>query len=129
MDDSGKFLSLTAFQTLHDLTAGPLTFLGIISSIKRLQRYIHQNIKTSILHERLVSKFLKSKKPSSLIYKKLGSGKSETPNQSQQKWQEDATLTTKHEINWKVVYQMAFQCTKNTKLITFNQFKFLHRRI
>ena len=39
MDDSGKFLSLTTFQTIHDLTVRPLTFLGIISSIKPLQRY------------------------------------------------------------------------------------------
>ena len=35
---------------------------------------------------------------------------------------------TKQELNWKEVYQTAFQCTKSTKLITFN-FKFLHRRI
>ena len=54
--------------------------------------------------------------------------KSESPNQSQQKWQEDIILMTKQELNWKEAYQMAFQCTKSTKLITFN-FKFLHRRI
>jgi len=72
-----------------------------------------------------LSKFLKSKKPSRPVYKKLVSGKSEPPNQ---KWQEDVTLTTKQELNWKEVYQMAFQCTERTKLIAFN-FKFLHRRI
>jgi len=49
-------------------------------------------------------------------------------NQSQQKSQEDVTLTTKQELNWKEVYQMAFQCRKSAKLITFN-FKFIHRRI
>jgi len=62
MDDSGKFLSFTAFQTIHDLTARPLTFLGIISSIKLLLRYILHNIRTSIKHEGFLSKFLKSKK-------------------------------------------------------------------
>ena len=35
---------------------------------------------------------------------------------------------TKQELNCKEAYQMAFQCTKSAKLITFN-FKFLHRRI
>ena len=35
---------------------------------------------------------------------------------------------TKQELNWKEAYQVAFQCTKSTKLISFN-FKFLHRRI
>ena len=73
-------------------------------------------------------KFLRSKKPSRLVYKKLVSEKSESPNQSQQKWQEDIILMTKQELNWKEAYQMAFQCTKSTKLVTFN-FKFLHRRI
>ena len=100
MDDSGKFLSLTAFQTIHDLTARPSTFLGIISSIKLLQRYIPHNIRTSIKHESFLLKFLKSKNSSRLAYKKLISGKSESPNQSQQK----------------------------TKLVPFN-FQFLHRRI
>ena len=31
-------------------------------------------------------------------------------------------------FNWKEAYQMAFQCTKSAKLITFN-FKFLQKRI
>ena len=31
---------------------------------------------------------------------------------------------TKQDFNWNEAYQMAFQCTKNVKLITFN-FKFL----
>ena len=128
MDDSGKFLSLTAFQTIHDLTVRPLSFLGIISSIKFLQRYIPHNTRSSLKHESFLTKFLRSKKPSRLVYKKLVSEKSESPNQSQQKWQEDIILMTKQELNWKEAYQMAFQCTKSTKLVTFN-FKFLHRRI
>ena len=128
MDDSGKFLLLTSFQTIHDLTVHPLTFLGIISSIKLIQRYIPHNTRISIKHESFLTKFLKCKKPSRIVYKKLVSEKSESPNQSQQKWQEDIILTTKQELNWKEAYQMAFQCTKSTKLITFN-FKFLHRRI
>ena len=129
MDDYGKFLSLTAFQTTHNLTVRPLTFLGIISSIKLLQRYIPHNTRiwTKHKHESFLSNVLKSKKPRKLVYKKLAPGKSESPSQSQQKWQEDL-FTTKQHFNSKEAYQMAFQCTKSTKLITFN-FKFLHRRI
>ena len=128
MNDSRKFLSFTTFQTIHDLTVCPLTFLGIISSIKLLQRYIPHNTRILIKHESFLTKFLKSKKPSRIVYKKLISEKSESPNQSQQKWQEHIILMTKQGFNWKEAYQMAFQCTKSTKLITFN-FKFLHRRI
>ena len=108
MDDSGKFLSLTAFQTTHNLTVWPLTFLGIISSIKLLQRYILHNTRMWTKHETFLSNFLKSKKPSKLVYKRLVSGKSEPPSQSQQKWQEDL-FTTKQDFNWKEAYQMAFQ--------------------
>jgi len=43
MDDSGKFLSLATFQTIYNMTGHPLTFLGIISSLKLLQRYITHN--------------------------------------------------------------------------------------
>ena len=75
MDDSGKFFSLTAFQTIHDLTVRPLSFLGIISSIKLLQRYIPYDTRISIKHESFLTKFLKSKKPSRLVYKKLVSEK------------------------------------------------------
>ena len=128
MDDSGKFLSITAFQTKHDLTARPLTFLGIISSIKLLQRNVPHNTRTSIKHESFLPKFLNSKKPIRLVYEKLVSEKSESPKQSQQNWQKDITPTTKQELNRKEVYQMGFQCIKSTKLVTFN-FKFLHRRI
>ena len=42
--------------------------------------------------------------------------------------QEDITHTKKQELNWKEVYQMAFQCSKSAKLISFN-FKLLFRRI
>ena len=112
IDESGKFLSLTAFQTTHNLTVRPLTFLGIISSVKLLQRYIPHNTRMWTKHESCLSNFLKSKKPSKLVYKKLVSGKSESPtSQSQQKWQEDF-FTTKQDFSWKEAYQMAFQCTK-----------------
>ena len=102
MDDSGKLLSLTAFQTIHDLTVRPLSFLGIISSIKPLQRYIPYNTRISIKHESFLTKFLKSKKTSRLVYKKLVSGKSESPNQSQQKWQlmTNKSPTGKKLIKW-----------------------------
>ena len=29
-------------------------------------------------------------------------------------------------IDWRAVYQLAFQCTKSSKLITFNNYKLLH---
>ena len=67
MDDSGKFLSLTAFHTTHNLAVRPLTFLGIVSSIKLLQRYIPRNTRMLTKEESFLSVLLKSKKPSKLV--------------------------------------------------------------
>ena len=78
MDDSGKFLSLATFQTIYNMTVPPLTFLGIISSIKLLQRYI-PHTRILIEQERFLTKFLKSKKPRRIVYKKLVSEKGESP--------------------------------------------------
>jgi len=89
------------------MTVRPLTFLGIISSIKVLQRYMPHNTRISVKQESILAKFLKSKKPSRIVYEKLVSEKSESPNQSQQKWQEDI-LMTKQELNWKEAYQILF---------------------
>ena len=105
MDDSGKFLSLTAFHTTHNLTVRPLTFLGIVSSIKLLQRNIPHNTRTLTKRESFLSIFLKSKKPSKLINKKLVSGKSESPSQSQQKWRQDIFMT-KQDFNLEA-YQIS----------------------
>ena len=116
MNDSGKFLSFTTFQTIYDLTVRPLTFLGIISSVKLLQRYIPHNTRISIKQESFLTKFLKSKKPSRIVYKKLISGKSESPNQSQQKWEEDIILMTKQGFNWKEAYQLVFNAQKALNL-------------
>ena len=45
------------------------------------------------------------------------------------KWSNEINLPPADEkIDWREVYQLAFQCTKSSKLITFN-YKFLHRRL
>jgi len=107
MADYRKFFSLTAFQTRPDSPAFNLSWNHFFNETLSKKNIPH-NTGTSIKHESFLSKFLNSKKTSSLVYKKLRSGKSESPNRSQQMWQEDITLTTKQELNWKEVYQMAF---------------------
>jgi len=70
----------------------------------------------------------KSQKSNYIIYKKLISNKSLTPESSQNKWLEDCGLPINDNINWTAAYLLAKKCTKSTKLIVF-QFKFLHRRV
>ena len=69
-----------------------------------------------------------SQKPSKFIYQEIVSKNCERPISCQEKWRKDINLPPKEIINWKVAYQTSFQCTKSSKLITFN-FKLLHRRL
>ena len=92
--------------------------------VNRLRR---QNTKTQSKYENRFSKFLMSQKPSKFIYQEIVSKNCERPISCQEKWRKDINLPPKEIINWKVAYQTSFQCTKSSKLITFN-FKLLHRR-
>ena len=76
----------------------------------------------------MFTKFLECAKPNRFVYKKLISFKSEQPHSCQEKWNNEINLPQDEKIDWSAAYQLAFQCTKNSKLITFN-FKFLHRRL
>ena len=125
MDESSNFFSLAAFQIKYNLQVRPLTFFGLISAVNRLRR---QNTKTQSKYENCFSKFLMSQKPSKFIYQEIVSKNCERPISCQEKWRKDINLPPKEIINWKVVYQTSFQCTKSSKLITFN-FKLLHRRL
>ena len=81
-------------------------------------------------YEPLTTKFLQVKKATTLIYKKLISNKSLTPESSQKKWQEDCNLPINDNINWTdaYMYLLTKKCTKSTKPIEF-QFKFWHRSV
>ena len=124
MDDSLNFLSHISFQNKYNLRVKPLTFFGMIAAINHLRIQIARNQPDS--HESFSSVFMKSTKPSRLVYKKLLSKRGQEPISSQQKWQQD--IDTDQKVNWKAVYQLASHCTKSSKLIVFN-FKFLHRRL
>ena len=56
------------------------------------------------------------------------SNKSERPKSSQEKWRNETNDELDQNIAWEVAYEMAFKCTKSSKLRVFN-FKFLHRRL
>ena len=50
------------------------------------------------------------------------------PFKSQSKWLSDCNSQSEDYIDWRSTYGLAFLCTRESKLRTF-QFKFLHRRI
>ena len=95
----------------------------MIAATNHLRIQIARNQPDS--HKSFSSVFMKSTRPSQLVYKLL-SKRGQEPISSQQKWQQD--IDTDQKVNWKAVYQLASHCTKSSKLIVFN-FKFLHRRL
>ena len=97
----------------------------MISAINCLRRQIEE---TQAEYESFFLKFLETPKSSRLVYKKLVSNKSERPKSSQEKWRNEINVELDQNIAWEVAYEMAFKCTKSSKLRVFN-FKFLHRRL
>ena len=63
-----------------------------------------------------------------MVYERLVGIKKQCPTLSQEKWSNDCELENDVAIDWKLVYRLPLNCTKITKLTTF-QFKLLHRRL
>ena len=128
-DDSNNFLSLLELQAKFRLKTCPLRHYGLVSALKVLWN-VHKNnyILEDSEYESFSEKIQKSHRPSPPVYKKLVSKKSSPPVRTQQKWLDDCNTEDTKCVNWNETYQLAFKCTKSTKLIEF-QFKLLHRRI
>jgi len=125
-----NFLSLNGFRCKYEIDPRPLTFYGLILAVKSLRTDSNlQDLQnTDHEYEPLTTRILQVKKATIIIYKKLISNKSLTPESSQKKWLEDWGLPINDNINWNAAYLLVKKCTKSTKLIEF-QFKFLHRRV
>ena len=115
----------TAFQELKWLE-----FYGVLSSVKTFMRKLHstpmranETVKGVTLTE-LISKH----KVNNFIYTSLLKKKTPPSIRSQEKWRRDLRGHNDCDVNWKIAYTIAFNCTLSTKLRTFH-FKFLHRRI
>ena len=115
MDESSKFFSLAAFHPSLDESQQSIVYGDKTPKPNLSMKIAFQN-------------FLKNQKSSKFIYQDIVSKNCERPISCQEKWYKDINLPPKEIINWKVAYQTSFQCTKSSKLITFN-FKLLHRRL
>ena len=72
---------------------------------------------------------MKTEKANKVVYERLVRiKKKQRPTRSQEKWSDDCELENDVAIDWKSVSRLPFNCTKISKLITF-QFKLLHRRL
>ena len=115
MDDSFNFLSHTSFQNKYNLRVKPLTFFGMIAAINHLLIQIARNQPQS--HESFSSVFMKSTKPSRLVYKKLLPKRGQEPISSQQKWQQD--IDTDQKVNYESSLPAGLSLHKELKTYCF----------
>ena len=129
MKDGTCFLSYTEFLNKYHCKSCPLTFSGIIATLKTIRMRFKENIDSleTVKVESFTKAFQKTKKPSKLTYRNLVATKSEKPRASQAKWYRDCDLNGE-ETDWKKTFLLTRTCTKSTKIIIF-QFKFLHRHL
>ena len=128
-DDLNNFLSLDELRTKYNINACPLRYYGLISAIKSTWNTHKCNfVNNSPEYENFSTKLMSTQSATRLAYSKLVADKPTAPTQSQQKWMNDCEITNAEDIKWQETYQLAWKCTKSTRLKEF-QFKFLHRRI
>ena len=113
MDESFNFLSLAAFQNKYNFRVKPLTFFGIISAVKLLQRQIP---KLQTKYKSSFNQFLQNQKSSRFVYQKLVSNIVEQPTSCQKKWYEDCNDDQTENINWRKAYQLPFTSQKAQSL-------------
>ena len=109
MDNSDKFLSPSSFESRYDVQLRPLNFFGIIAAARCLRR---QNTDSpSSNYCSFFSNFLRSAKPSKLIYNKLVLSESKQPLRSQGKWCKEICPEPEedHEINWNRSIYIGFR--------------------
>ncbi|KAL9976552.1 hypothetical protein ACROYT_G013871 [Oculina patagonica] len=103
---------------------------AVLSAIRSFIRKLHnpqtpdKNIMKGVSLADLTSK----SKINHFVYTSLLKREKIPPIGSQVKWLRDLHVQNDCEVDWKVAYTIAFNCTASTKLRTFH-FKFLHRRI
>ena len=100
--DGTCFLSYTEFLNKYHCKSCPLTFSGIIATLKTIRMRFKENIDSleTVKVESFSKAFQKTKKPSNLMYRNLVATKSEKPRASQAKWYRDCNLN-EEEIDWK----------------------------
>ena len=75
-----------------------------------------------------LTELISKRKVNNFIYTSLLKKRTPPPIRSQEKWLRDLCGQNECDVNWKVAYTIAFNCTLSTKFRTFH-FKLLHRRI
>ena len=112
MNDANSFLSFSDFTELYNIKTNFLTFQGMLSAVKALQKSSEANFNNyNTAYQSVFDTFQKSTKPNRLTYKILKSKKQKNPVEVQRKWVTKCMPETPDDIDWKAVYKTPFLCT------------------
>ena len=121
MNDANSFLSFSDFKELYDIKTNFLTFQGILSAVKALQKSNEANFNSgNTAYETTFDTFLKTTKSNRLTYKILTSKEQKNPFEAQRKWAIECMLETPDNVDWKAVLQNSFSMHKNHKIDCFS---------
>ena len=134
LDDTGNIAKKNFLENKYSIVCKHFEYESLIHAIPKEWKkiVIEDNISTNItIHLKCKIKMDKEEKDITEIatkdlYWHLVNDKSERPT-SENKWYEKSDLDLTQE-EWKIVYKMPYQLTRETKLITFH-YKIVHRII
>ena len=126
LDKDSKFLTFDTFKKKYSVKTNFLQYYSVVCAISELKnvcvRHPTLNSDDDTKNLMMSSKFCKS------VYKTFVKRKASLPIESQNKWLLDFKKYDFDKIDWCKSCNLAFLCTRETKLQNF-QFKLLHRRI
>ena len=127
LDENFHFLTFDAFKEKFSVKTNFLQYQSVVSAVSKMKPICAcTQAVTNTVQE--LSNLLASTEFCKVAYKMLIKQIASIPHKSQSKWLSDCNSQSVDYIDWRSSYSLAFLCTRESKLRTF-QFKFLHRRI
>ena len=127
LDENLHFLTFDAFKEKYSVKINFLQYQSVVSAVSKMKSICTcSQAVTNTVEEQ--NNLLASMEFCKLAYTILIKQITSIPHKSQSKWLSDCNSQSVDYIDWRSSYGLAFLCTRESKLRTF-QFKFLHRRI
>ena len=127
LDENFHFLTFDAFKKKFSVKTNFLQYQSVVSAVSKMKSTCAGiQVITNTVED--VNNLLASTEFCKVAYNMFIKQIASVPHKSQSRWLSDCNCHSVDYIDWRSSYGLAFLCTRESKLRTF-QFKFLHRRI
>ena len=129
LDENFHFLTFDAFKEKFSVKTNFLQYQSVVSAVSEMKfKSICACTQAETNTVKDLNNLLATTEFCKLAYKMLIKQIASIPLKSQSQWLSDCNSQSVDYVDWRSSYELAFLCTRESKLRTF-QFKFLHRRI